>query len=246
MHDAETQLLEKHKSEIVSLWPAQTALLDLGCGAAEKSLLKLVEARAQGKRGVLHAVDVNGVMLSEARRNADAAGIEVRTHSELMENVASLAALARDGADAVYFNIGANYANFPVSFLDVIRSEMRPGDFLYLSAQLRGSDTAGIVAGYKTPGVRAIADGPLRLAGFRDGDFRRVVRLAGDTVETVAVAERVPRKLARIGVHAGDEFVTVRSRKPSLDELRSHLSAFRAKVWTNAEKSYAIAVASVI
>jgi len=244
MHDAERQLIEKHKIEIIGMWPESIALIDLGSGPAEKTVVKAAEGKRRGKRVAFHPVDVNKRMLEIAGANARREGLEVFPHNCLIEDFERVIGEARKTAGAVYLNFGATHTNFPVSFLDKLGSAMKKGDFLYVSTQLRKKgEEAALVATYSSPLLEDFALGVLRHAGFERGEVEWKPVFVKDTVEHSSIVKRVPPRLAALGMKPGDRIVTHNSRKQTLGEFKEMLSQrFEPTVWTNGDGSFAIAV----
>ena len=244
MHDAERMLLEKHKSRIVFEWPEKVAVVDLGCGRGEKTLKKVAEAREQGKKVVYHPLDISDKMLALAVENATKEGIEAYPHNELIENFALVAEKARESCDCVYLNLGATISNFPWDILNVFSEGMEKQDFLYVSVQLQNEDNREDILGtYSVPEFWRIVYTSLKQLGFGRNDFEYRPLFVGDRVEFSSIIKHVPERLVRLGMKPGDRIVTHNSRKPTLDAFKKMLGErVDAKIWTNDDNSYAIAV----
>ena len=242
MHNAERQLIEEHKSEIISMWPDEITVIDLGCGQGKKTIIKVAAAQCAGKKVEFHAVDISDRMLSLTGANAKEAGVNVFLHNNLLENFEVIARDIRDGC--IYFNLGANFSNFPIDFLDKLSNGMAENDFLYLSAQLHNEkNTQDILDAYAIHTFWEVVFGVLRRIGFEKDDFEYKPVLIGDMIEFSCVVKTPPEALSKRGMLPGDRIVVQTSRKPTLEGFKKILSKnFESKIWVNSDNTYAIAV----
>ncbi|NYZ79690.1 L-histidine N(alpha)-methyltransferase [Candidatus Micrarchaeota archaeon] len=240
----EEVLLEKHKEEIVKSLPDDVAIIDLGCGTAEKSLIKVEEAIKQGKNARFHLVDVNPYFLTLAIRNSKEIGCIPVAHLDLIENFPIIFGKIREKNDAIYIHFGPNHVNFEAGFLKKIKKSMTKKDAIYISAhQMRNEKNVDeIIAGYATKEVEEMNFKVLEMVGFDKKHLQYGVRLNNDTIECYFTVKSVPEYLEYLGIKPGHEIIVVTSRKPTLEEFEQLLSIFDYKMWLNDERDFAIAV----
>lgn len=240
----EEELLEKHKKEIVESWPENTAVIDLGCGTASKTIIKLKEALNQEKSFKFYPLDVNSYLLTLAIRNSKKAGFIPKAHLDLIENFPSIFRELRKKHDSIYIHFGPNHVNFEKNFLEKIEKQMTKKDFLYLSAhQLRTEDNIEeIMAGYYNKKTEKMNFKVLELIGFEKKHLDYKVRFNKNIVECYFKIKEVPSYLKYLGMIPGHKIVVVTSRKPTLKEFKKQISIFNYKLYFSESKDFCIAV----
>jgi uncharacterized SAM-dependent methyltransferase len=240
MHGAEVAMLQRHKSDIVNCWSERVAVIDLGCGMAENTVIVLDEAVRQGKRPHYHPVDLNNFYLKAATERAQKIGAKVTPHSTDIHDIAGLAASAR-GDNALNFWLSVNFSNFPY-LLGPIAAEMRHGDTAFFAVQLL-KDANLALSAYRVPELVNFLFLALERAGVRKEDAEYFAEVNNATMESGFIVKKVPDELRRRGVAEGDRIVVMRSFKPTLERFEKMLSAhFRPEIKTDDDGDFAIAL----
>ena len=139
---AENEILTRHANEMVAGLPDCRTLIELGSGSADKTR-KIIEALLRQQNELLFIpVDISASALEKSSRALLASYPMLRIEAyaaDYLEGVAAMQPLP-SGPGLTLF-LGSNIGNFEkaeaLSFLQAIRSTMRPGDALLLGADLK-------------------------------------------------------------------------------------------------------------
>lgn len=149
---AEKEILTRHADEIVGAIPDCHTLIELGSGSAEKTR-QIIEALIRRKGELLFIpVDISASALDESSHSLLESYPTLRIEAYAADYFQALAALPDPGPEPVLvLFLGSNIGNFEradaITFLQTIRSVLRPGDFLLLGADLK-KDRATLEAAY--------------------------------------------------------------------------------------------------
>lgn len=264
---AETRLLRAHAPAILGGAEPVDRIVELGAGNGSK-LAALVEAGLpQGRRVVVHLVDVSAAALAAAAAAlAGRPGIQVVTHEASYEDgLERIRSGSGPGRTLVLF-LGSNIGNFDRAeaepFLDRVHRTLGAGDRLLLGADLVKPE-AQLLRAYDDPlQVTAAFNRNLivRINRELDADFdldgfRHLARWNADAsrVEMHLVSQR--RQHVRIGrahfeltLGEGESIWTESSYKYTPDDVRRLLwsGGFRARdQWVDEPGRFSLTLASV-
>jgi dimethylhistidine N-methyltransferase len=139
---AENEILTSHADEMVGGVPGCRTLIELGSGSADKTR-KIIEALLRQQNELLFIpVDISASALEKSSRALLAAYPMLRIEAYAADYLEGLAAMQPlPSGPALTLFLGSNIGNFEkaeaLSFLQAIRSTMRPGDALLLGADLK-------------------------------------------------------------------------------------------------------------
>lgn len=210
---AETALLRRYGGEILATLPPQTTIVELGSGSGEKlaMLTEALRGRTRGERVSVHVVDISRTAIEQSQRTLDdSPHLAVTPHVATYEQGLRAVASERDPkTPLLVVFLGSNIGNFTpseaASFLEGVRSSLRPGDALLLGADLLKPE-ADLLLAYDDPiGVTA---------AFNKNILGRINReLAGDfdlrQFEHRAVINRGASRIEMHLVSAREQTVTI-------------------------------------
>jgi L-histidine Nalpha-methyltransferase len=263
LDDAEWEIVARHGPDIAARTRART-LVDLGAGSGRKTRLLLDALRTEGSLERYVPVDVSDVGPRRAARalRADHPGLDVRPR---VADFTEPLGLDPGGAPVLLTLFGATYGNFrPFGagrLLDVLRSQLGPGDGLLLGIDLvkdektlraAYDDRAGATAAFVKNGLTVLNR---RLgADFDHDDFDHDVvwNPRQERIENALLARRshtvrlaVPDRT--VSFAAGERLMVGVSTKFSRERIRAELTAAGLGLsgwWTDEANRYAVALAS--
>ena len=135
---AETQLLERRRTEIFARLPRLTRIVELGPGDGRK-LKALVDGTSEPL--IAHLVDVSqGALDRAAHTLSDALNLRVTTHQASFEDGLEAIVRAESGERTLVLFLGSNIGNFDqrgaTALLERISTSLAPGDAFLIGADL--------------------------------------------------------------------------------------------------------------
>jgi dimethylhistidine N-methyltransferase len=240
---AETEILEGHAREIVSLFPGDLTVIELGSGNAVKTRL-LLEALLPGRRVRYVPIDICRPVLEESAANLlqcfPALEI-VAVAAEYHEGLRHLR--SESDRPRLILWLGSNIGNFTreeaAAFLRRIRDTMTSADRMLVGVDLRKDlavleaaydDAAGVTAAFNLnllARVNRELDGNFDLSAFQ---HRAVYHQELGRIEMYLVSTRVQSvMIGRIGMTvrfaAGETVHTENSYKYSIAEIQAGATA---------------------
>ncbi len=161
---AEAEVLTQHAREIVDRWGSKVRVVELGSGAARKTRILLDALSARDAEVEYVPVDVDAAMLERSGRDLLSEYPQLRITAICSDFARPSIPIARlplhDGRTIVLF-LGSTIGNLDpeaaIAMLRDLRSVLKPGDALFLGADLRKSaailepaydDTLGVTAAF--------------------------------------------------------------------------------------------------
>lgn len=230
---AEAEVLTSHRDEIVAAFGENVRLVELGSGAARKTRI-LLDAITKRQTEVEYVpVDVDGGMLARVAHDLQQEYPNVRVRPVTADfsrpSLALQQAGAFEGSTIVLF-LGSTIGNLDpdaaVAMLRDLRSALRPGDALFLGADLRKSKAI----------LEPAYDDPLGVtAAFNLNLLARINRELGGHFDLTAFRHRAfyDETLGRIEMH----LVSTRAQRVRIDALDREF-AFEANETIHTESSY--------
>ncbi|MDO9380862.1 MAG: L-histidine N(alpha)-methyltransferase [Nocardioidaceae bacterium] len=259
---AERSILDEHASSVAKLTEA-TTLVELGSGTSDKTRLLLDALRAHGTLETFVPLDVDPVVLEQARTAlvAEYPGLAVEPQvADFDQSIPTPAG----GSRLVAF-LGSTIGNYePVpraAFLRRIAGALEPGDHLLLGTDLvkdvgrlvaAYDDAAGVTAAFNRNVLAVLAaeldadvDPDLfdHVALWNADDERIEMRLRSRTAQVV----RVPGADLEVAFEAGEDVRTEVSSKFRREGVERELAAAGLELvhwWTDADDDFGLSLAT--
>ena len=260
---AESRLLARHATEVVSALKGETTIVELGCGSGEKIAMLAGALQAIGGSARVHLIDVSSQALEQTeQRLTRLQHFSVVGHQSTYEVGLRRAAAAREGdGPMLVLLLGSNIGNFDapaaLDFLTRIRWALQPGDFLLLGADLV-KPAAELLLAYDDPlGVTAAFNKNLLarintelLADFDLAAFSHralwnplAARVEMHLVSRRSQIVRIPRADTTVSFAPGETVWTESSYKYEADEIAAMVAAagFRChQQWIEPDARFAL------
>jgi dimethylhistidine N-methyltransferase len=139
---ADERLIARHGAEAVSFLPTPIEVAELGPGNGRKAIAFVAAARERQGRVRFFAIDVSEAALTACARTleAETGATVVRVEARYLVGLEEVARLRSPGEPLLVLFLGSNIGNFDREdagqFLRRLRSHLREGDALLLSADL--------------------------------------------------------------------------------------------------------------
>ncbi len=245
-YSGEMEAIDRHLAGIITQLPNQKniAVYDLGCGDGKKGVVFAAAAKAKGIDVVYIPEDVNKMFIEQAVQEAKKHDIKAITAGPRNFFAKDYASLRIKGANNLYLLLGNPNYPFPeiVSLLDKI---MVKGDATVIGTELKRENVQDMIERYAADEKLSkwfflIAE---RL-GFREHDlvFNPKLDEEAKGIEIGFDIMSVPDELIRKwGMKPHERLVVVYSLRPTEQQLIEWLSSFDAKLYTNSDKTVALA-----
>jgi dimethylhistidine N-methyltransferase len=157
---ADTRLMQKHATEIVSQMPGRAMVAELGSGSGQKTRW-ILQALARRQPVTYYPIDISGAAIARSRQElgeipfVNLVGFE----REYLDGMLEVAARRRADECVLVLFLGSTIGNFDrdagEQFLRNIRLMLKPGDFLLLGTDLVKPVPQLLLAYDDPPGVTA-------------------------------------------------------------------------------------------
>lgn len=213
---ADRRLLLRHTRDWIAALPPRCAVAELGSGSSKKTRI-ILEALVQRGPTTYMPIDISAAALQGcARELGDIRGLDIHgLHAEYLPGLQAASARRHDEGPLLVLFLGSTIGNFDrqagEDFLASVRQQLRPGDLLFLSADMVKSEPQLVAAYDDSIGVTA---------AFNKNVLARINReLAGQfSLQDFAHVARWNPKERRIEMHLQAlRDLTVRIERADLD-----------------------------